>query len=73
MRLVHGGRKVEDWEVDSDEEVVGGVRVDGFLKEIVPETGWFRKMKTRDKERAERAEAAREADELMGVGWSARA
>lgn len=73
VRLVHGGRKVEDWEVDSDEEVVGGVRVDGFLKEIVPETGWFRKMKTRDKERAERAEAAREADELMGVGWSARA
>ncbi|KAH8179222.1 RNA polymerase I specific transcription initiation factor domain-containing protein [Sarocladium implicatum] len=68
VRLVHGGRKVEDWEVDSDEEVVGGVRVDGFLKEVVPESGWFRRMKTRDKERMERAEAMRKGDEMMEDG-----
>lgn len=47
VKLVHGGKRLEDWEVDSDEEVVGGVRVDGFLREIVPETGWFKKKRSR--------------------------
>lgn len=50
VRLVHGGKKLEDWEVDSDDDVVGGVRVDGFLKEIVPETGWFKKKRVRTRQ-----------------------
>lgn len=37
MELVHQGQTEE---VDSDEEVVGGVHVDGFLKPIVPGRGW---------------------------------
>ncbi|GKU03901.1 hypothetical protein FLAG1_06432 [Fusarium langsethiae] len=37
MELVHQGQTEE---LDSDEEVVGGVHVDGFLKPIVPGRGW---------------------------------
>ncbi|CAM1504505.1 Fc.00g020960.m01.CDS01 [Cosmosporella sp. VM-42] len=37
MELVHQGQTEE---VDSDEEVVGGVHVDGFLRTIVPGRGW---------------------------------
>ncbi|KAG8674754.1 hypothetical protein FPOAC2_00790 [Fusarium poae] len=37
MELVHQGQTEEQ---DSDEEVVGGVHVDGFLKPIVPGRGW---------------------------------
>lgn len=47
MWFVYGGKKLEDWEVDSDDDVVGGVRVDGFLKEIVLEMGWFKKKRVR--------------------------
>lgn len=38
MELVHPGHDGED--VDSDDEVVGAVHVDGFLKPIVPSRGW---------------------------------
>ncbi|RGP76227.1 hypothetical protein FLONG3_5355 [Fusarium longipes] len=37
MELVHQGQTEE---LDSDEEVMGGVHVDGFLKPIVPGRGW---------------------------------
>ncbi|KAF9780710.1 hypothetical protein IL306_015003 [Fusarium sp. DS 682] len=37
MELIHQGQTEE---LDSDEEVVGGVHVDGFLKPIVPGRGW---------------------------------
>lgn len=37
MELVHQGQ-AED--VDSEDEVVGGVHVDGFLRKIVPGRGW---------------------------------
>lgn len=37
--LVHGGRQVDN-DVDSDDEVVGAVHVDGFLRPIVPGRGW---------------------------------
>ncbi|KAK0383926.1 hypothetical protein NLU13_8017 [Sarocladium strictum] len=50
VRLVHGGRRLEDWEVDSDDDVVGGVRVDGFLREVVPEAGWFKKKRVRSRQ-----------------------
>ncbi|EMT61373.1 hypothetical protein FOC4_g10014429 [Fusarium odoratissimum] len=37
MELIHQGQTEE---LDSDEEVAGGVHVDGFLKPIVPGRGW---------------------------------
>ncbi|KAJ4271465.1 hypothetical protein NW762_000168 [Fusarium torreyae] len=37
LELVHQGQTEE---MDSDEEVAGGVHVDGFLKPIVPGRGW---------------------------------
>jgi hypothetical protein len=37
LELIHQGQTEE---LDSDEEVVGGVHVDGFLKPIVPRRGW---------------------------------
>ncbi|KAF5669292.1 hypothetical protein FHETE_5050 [Fusarium heterosporum] len=37
MELIHQGQAEE---LDSDEEMVGGVHVDGFLKPIVPGRGW---------------------------------
>ncbi|KAJ4327452.1 hypothetical protein N0V84_002105 [Fusarium piperis] len=37
IELVHQGQTEE---VDSDEEVTGGVHVDGFLRPIVPGRGW---------------------------------
>ncbi|KAM0353479.1 hypothetical protein ACHAPU_001490 [Fusarium lateritium] len=37
MELIHQGQTEE---LDSDEEMVGGVHVDGFLKPIVPGRGW---------------------------------
>lgn len=38
MHLVHPGHASE--EDDSDDEVLGGVHVDGFLKTIHPGRGW---------------------------------
>jgi hypothetical protein len=43
MDLVHGGlseQAVAVVDADSDEEVVGAVHVDGFLKTLVPGRGW---------------------------------
>lgn len=40
MQLVHPGRGDEDEEWDSEDEVLGAVHVDGFLKPIVPARGW---------------------------------
>jgi hypothetical protein len=37
LEIIHQGQTEE---LDSDEEVVGGVHVDGFLKPIVPGRGW---------------------------------
>ncbi|EHK25180.1 uncharacterized protein TRIVIDRAFT_114634, partial [Trichoderma virens Gv29-8] len=40
MQLVHPGRGDEDEEWDSEDEVLGAVHVDGFLKPINPARGW---------------------------------
>ncbi|KAL7812967.1 hypothetical protein V8C44DRAFT_62707 [Trichoderma aethiopicum] len=40
MQLVHPGRGDEEEEWDSEDEVLGAVHVDGFLKPIVPARGW---------------------------------
>lgn len=62
MELVHQGQTEE---LDSDEEVMGGVHVDGFLKPIVPGRGWRGEdtiqRQRRKKEWGERSGASREA------------
>ncbi|KAL7943117.1 RNA polymerase I-specific transcription initiation factor domain-containing protein [Trichoderma barbatum] len=40
MQLVHPGRGDEDEEWDSEDEMLGAVHVDGFLKPINPARGW---------------------------------
>ncbi|KAL7956136.1 RNA polymerase I-specific transcription initiation factor domain-containing protein [Trichoderma compactum] len=40
MQLVHPGRGDEDEEWDSEDEMLGAVHVDGFLKPITPARGW---------------------------------
>lgn len=40
MQLVHPGRGAEEEEWDSEDEVLGAVHVDGFLKPINPARGW---------------------------------
>ncbi|KFH43862.1 hypothetical protein ACRE_053670 [Hapsidospora chrysogenum ATCC 11550] len=43
MNLVHGGFVADDGsatEVDSEDEVLGAVHVDGFLRAVVPSRGW---------------------------------
>ena len=43
MNLVHGGLVADDGsasEVDSEDEVVGAVHVDGFLRAVMPSRGW---------------------------------
>ncbi|KAF5027586.1 hypothetical protein F66182_328 [Fusarium sp. NRRL 66182] len=61
LELVHQGQMEE---MDSDEEVLGGVHVDGFLRPIVPGRGW-RGEDTMQRKRkrfyGERASMSREA------------
>lgn len=40
LELVHGGDEGGGVEVDSEDEVEGGVHVDGFLRAIRPRRGW---------------------------------
>ncbi|KAL7787374.1 RNA polymerase I-specific transcription initiation factor domain-containing protein [Trichoderma ceciliae] len=40
MQLVHPGRGDDGEEWDSEDEVLGAVHVDGFLKPIIPARGW---------------------------------
>lgn len=67
IELVHQGQTEE---MDSDEEVAGGVHVDGFLRPIVPGRGWRGEDTTQRRKKRFYGDRSREASVNNGGGES---